>query len=157
MRKKRLSQFSAMPHYLADHLGHFGGRKGFEKPQILRWILFENQKFISYLVTCRWICHFAAPNLHTEVLAFMKLRTDAAFAVVEHHIVHAEFIVGDRPTIADFSLIGYTFYPTEETGYDFPTAHPNIAAWMKHISAPRGWKHSYKLLRDEQVPRHECR
>ncbi len=40
-------------------------------------------------------------------------------------------MVGDTPTIADFSLAGYVFYPVEEHGYDWAKSHPNIHAWTR--------------------------
>ena len=36
-------------------------------------------------------------------------------------------MVGDKPTIADFSLVGYMFYPPEESGYDWAKTNPNLA------------------------------
>ena len=39
------------------------------------------------------------------------------------------FMLGDRPTIVDFSLVGYLYYPCEETGFDLAAAFPAIDAW----------------------------
>ncbi len=55
-----------------------------------------------------------------------------------------EFLVGNRPTIADFSLVGYQYY-REETGID-PAATPHLAAWTQRIAALPGWKHPYDLM-----------
>ena len=45
-------------------------------------------------------------------------------------------MVGDRPTIADFSLAGYMFFPAEEHGYDWAKSHPNIHAWTQRLQRP---------------------
>ena len=61
------------------------------------------------------------------MLAFLKGRFDGALGIVEKHLAKSKFMVGDTPTIADFSLAGYMFYPAEENGYDWAKTHPNIA------------------------------
>ena len=66
-----------------------------------------------------------------NVLAFLKARFDAAAAIVDRHLAGSKFIVGDKPTIADFSVAGYVFYPVEEHGYDWAKSHPNIHAWTE--------------------------
>jgi glutathione S-transferase len=59
-----------------------------------------------------------------SVLAFLKGRFDAAAAIVDKHLASSKFMVGDKPTTADFSLAGYVFYPVEEHGYDWAKTHP---------------------------------
>lgn len=148
---KMLTQSGAILNYLAEILGVFGGRDAEERREIWRWILYDNHKFTSYFVTHRWLRSFAEAAPHPEVLAFLRARIDAAFAVVEEHLSRREFMVGDRLTIADFSLIGYLYFPTEETGYDLAKSHPGIAAWTNRLAAQPGWRHPYDMLPGEQV------
>ena len=85
------------------------------------------------------------------------LRIGTAFTVVDKHLAVQSFIVGDRPTVADFSLIGYLFFPLEETGYDLPKSYPHIAAWIARMAALPGWKDPYDLLPGERIkPRAEA-
>lgn len=97
-------------------------------------------------MTYRWLRSFEEAAPHPEVLLFLRSRIDAAFAVVEHHLSRHTFKVGDRATIADFSLIGYLYFSVEETGYDLERTHPNIAAWRARISGQPGWRHPYDIL-----------
>ena len=63
------------------------------------------------------------------VLAFLKGRFDGALGIVEKHLAKSKFMVGDRPTIADFSLAGYMFFPVEETRLRLgqePSQHPRL-------------------------------
>ena len=53
-------------------------------------------------------------------------------------------MLGDRPTIADFSMAGYLYYG-EETGFD-RSPFTNVEAWAKRIAALPGWKHPYDLM-----------
>jgi glutathione S-transferase len=146
-----LSQSGVILHHLADHLEQFGARSDDEKREILRWILFDNHKFTSYLATYRWIRSFASPQPHPEVLNFIRGRAESAFSVVEKHLADKEFVIGKRPTIADFSMAGYVFYPVEETGFDFLATHPNISNWMKRLSGLPGWRAPYDLLPGERI------
>ncbi|PMS36047.1 glutathione S-transferase family protein [Trinickia symbiotica] len=149
---KKLSQSGVILHYLADHLEKFGAKSDDEKHEVLRWMLFDNHKFTSYLATYRWIRSFASTQPHPEVLVFFRGRAEAAFAVVDRHLADNKFIVANRPTIADISMAGYVFYPTEETGFDFSATHPNIARWMDRISSLPGWKQPYDLMPGERIP-----
>ncbi|MEW6687833.1 MAG: glutathione S-transferase [Pseudomonadota bacterium] len=142
----RLTQSGVILHYLSDLLGKYGGRDDAEKREIWRWILFDNHKFTSYFVTHRWQRHFARPKGHPEVLAFLRTRVDAALAIVEKRLASRDFLLGEAISIADFSLIGYLYFPSEETGYDLISSHPCIWRWMQRIRQLPRWKHPYELL-----------
>jgi glutathione S-transferase len=148
---KKLSQSGAILHYLADRFEKYGGHNENERQEILRWILFDNHKFTDHIAPYRWLRSFAMPPAHPEVLSFLKGRADAAIAIVEIHLDDNEFMVSDRPTIADFSLAGYLFYPAEETGYEFSTTHPHISRWVARMSALPGWRPPYDMLPGERI------
>lgn len=57
-------------------------------------------------------------------MGWLKGRMDNAFGIVNQHLVNRAFMVGDQPTMADFSLCGYMFYPLEESGYDVAVSYP---------------------------------
>jgi glutathione S-transferase len=113
---------------------------------VLRWILFDNHKFTSYLATYRFMRALMPQAPDPQVLAFLKGRFEAAAGVVEKHLGASQFMLGDRPTIADFSLAGYVFYPVEEHGYDWATSHPNVHAWTERLRNLPGWKAPYDLM-----------
>lgn len=146
-----LTQSGVILDYLADRLGKFGAHNESEKREILRWILFDNHKFTSYLATYRFLRAFgpAAPN--ADVMKYLKGRVEAAYSIVETHLAHNEYIVGERPTIADFSLAGYVFYPADETGFDLLATYPNIARWAQRIASLPGWKDPYALMPGERI------
>nr|WP_088926383.1 glutathione S-transferase [Burkholderia multivorans] len=154
-RGKILSQSGVILDYLAEVIGCYGGRDADERREILRWILFDNHKFTSYFVTYRWLRAFEDKAPDPAVLSFLRSRIDAAFAVVEQHLAGRSFMVGERPTIADFSLIGYLFFPVEETAYDLDRTHPHIAAWRSRMARQTGWRHPYEMLPGTVIePRH---
>ena len=63
-------------------------------------------------------------------MGWLKGRMDNAFGIINQHLVNRAFMVGDQPTMADFSLCGYMFYPLEESGYDVAASYPHIHAWL---------------------------
>jgi glutathione S-transferase len=152
--EERLSQSGVILDYLAEQTGQFGPRDAGERREILRWLLFDNHKFTSYLATLRWFVGIQKAG-DPAVIAFLEGRVKSAFAIVDKHLAGRDFILGERPTIADLSTVGYLYYP-EETGID-RSATPNIEAWTRRIAALPGWKHPYDLMprarsaRDDRV------
>jgi glutathione S-transferase len=65
---------------------------------------------------------------------------------LEQHLQQSAFAVGDRPTVADFSMIAYLSYPNDETGYDFAASHPAVNAWLRRVASLPGWRSPYDLL-----------
>ena len=141
---RRLTQSGAILTYLAEKTGRFGGRDEEERFEILRWILFDNHKFTSYFATLRFLVGIQKTG-EGPVTEFLRGRAQTAFGIVEKHLATREFIIGDRPTIADISMVGYLYY-TEETGLD-RAPYPNIIGWAKRIAALPGWVPPYDLMR----------
>ena len=143
---RRLTQSGVILGYLAERTGKFGGRDADENREILRWILFDNHKFTSYYATLRFLFGLQKSG-ETPVTEFLRTRARGAYGVVEKHLAGRTFLLGDRPTVADFSLAGYAFY-TEPTGIDRKREFPNVDAWTGRIAALSGWKHPYDLMPD---------
>ncbi len=148
---RRLTQSGMILAYLANKHGRFGGSGEDEKQEILRWLLFDNHKFTSYFASYRFAKAFGPSAPNPAVMAWLKGRIDAAYAIVDKHLAPRKFIVGDAPTIADFSLCGYVFYPREESGYDIEGMYPNIAAWMGRVREIDGWASPYDILPGERL------
>jgi glutathione S-transferase len=147
----KLSQSGAILVQLAERTGKFAPQNEAEYTEALRWILFDNHKFTSYLASYRFLKSFAPQAADPSVLAFLKARFDAAARILDKHLAHAKFAIAERPTIADFSLAGYVFYPLEEHGYDWASTHPNIHAWSERVRAFPGWKDPYQLMPGERI------
>ena len=140
---KKLTQSGVILTYLAERTGRFGGRNDDERLEVLRWILFDNHKFTSYFATLRFLVGLQKTG-ETPVTEFLRTRALAAFGIIENHLAARPFMVGDAPTIADISMVGYLYHP-EETGID-RRPFPNIDAWTKRIAALPGWKAPYDLM-----------
>jgi glutathione S-transferase len=144
--KKKLSQSGVCLTYLAEHTGKFAPQGEDERLEALRWIIFDNQKVNGYLGPYRFLKNFARPTGDPAVLAFLKSRIDGSLAIVEKRLSNRSFVLGERPTIADISLVGYLYYPIEEFGFDIPGTHHAIGKWLDRVRALPGWKHPYELM-----------
>jgi len=149
---KKLSQSGAILSWLAETTGKFAPSTADDKYETLRWLLFDNHKFTSYLATYRFLRAISPDPPHPAVLEFLRGRVEAALAIAEKRLAMNPFIVGTMPTIADFSMVGYLFFPPQETGYDLAKSHPNIYKWTERIRALPGWKDPYELMPGGRVP-----
>lgn len=150
--ERRLTQSAAIMLFLAETHGRYGGTSEEERHQVLRWLFFDNHKFTSYFATWRFMKAFGATAPDPTMRQWFQGRIENAFGIVERHLARQPYMAGSAPTIADLSLCGYLFFPTEESGIDIPARYPAIAAWLERIKALPGWIGPYELLPGEQVP-----
>jgi len=132
--------------YLAERTGKFAPQGEDERLEALRWMIFDNQKVNGFLGPYRFLRNFAKPPGDPAVMAFLKGRIDGNLAIVETRLSSRSFVLGERPTIADISLVGYFYYPAEEFGFDIAGAHPSIGKWLDRMKALPGWRHPYELM-----------
>jgi glutathione S-transferase len=142
-RGKRLSQSGVILHYLAEHFARFGGTSPDEEREVLRWILWDNHKFTSYIATLRWMVTLAKVG-EPQVHEFLRGRVKTALTILNSHLEKGAFAVGNQPTIADISLCGYLYWP-EEFGVSW-SEYPRIGAWLDRIRALPGWVYPYDLM-----------
>jgi len=144
--KKKLTQSAVILTYLSDLNGKFKPHGEDEELESLRWIIFDNQKVNGFLGPYRFLKNFAKPAGDLAVMAFLKARIDNNLAIVNKRLEGRQFLVSDKPTIADVSMTAYLYYPAEEFGFDIAKDYPATGAWLKRMQALPGWKHPYDLM-----------
>jgi glutathione S-transferase len=142
-RGRRYTQSGVILDYLAATLGRFGAADDDERREILRWLLWDNHKLTSYTATYRFLRTFVATP-DPAVLAEFGKRAESAWGVLDAHLAGRRYVVAERLTIADLSLVGYLYWP-EELGVDW-NRFPHLRDWLERIRAEPGWVHPYKLL-----------
>jgi glutathione S-transferase len=142
---QRLTQTAPILLNLAKRYGRFGGQSEAERFEILRWLFWDNHKLSGYMATYRYYRAFTA-SPDAAVLAFLRRRLDDFLGILNGHLQDRAFAIGDRPTIADISLMAYLSFPKHESGYDLAKAHPAVDAWLGRIAALPGWRAPYDLL-----------
>jgi glutathione S-transferase len=146
----RLTQTAPILLRLAERHGRFGGADDQERFEILRWLFWDNHKLTSYMATFRFQRAFT-PAPDAQVLAFFRKRLDDFLGILEQHLHDRSFVIGDKPTIADLSMVGYLFFPKEETGFDLAASHPRVRAWLDRVAALPGWRSPYDLLPGQRM------
>ncbi|MBG1232284.1 glutathione S-transferase family protein [Aestuariivirga litoralis] len=138
---KMLSQSGVILDYLSSLTGKFSGRDADERREILRWILWDNHKFTSYIATLRFLVTLAKTG-DPAVIEWLRGRVNGSMGVLDKHLAGRAFLLGDRPTIADISLVGYLYY-----GDELPfEVLPHVTAWTERVKALPHWKHPYDLM-----------
>jgi glutathione S-transferase len=142
---ERRTQTAPILLQLAQQYGRFGGETEQEKFEVLRWLFWDNHKLTGYMATYRFARTFT-PNPDPKILAYFRKRLDDFLDILEQHVARNAFAIGERATIADFSMMAYLAFPADETGYDFAATHPGVHAWLQRIAALPGWQPAYDLL-----------
>jgi glutathione S-transferase len=149
---RKLSQSGVILTYLAERFGKFGPANEDERLETLRWIIFDNQKINGFLGPYRFLRTLAKPAGDPAVLNFLKGRVTGNLAIVDKRLSERSFLLGERPTIVDISMVGYLYYPAEEFGFDIAADYPSIGAWLERIKGLPGWKHPYELMPGHPLP-----
>jgi glutathione S-transferase len=139
----KLSQSGVILDYLAERTRKFSAKSDDERREILRWLLFDNHKFTSYIATLRFLTTFAG-GADPNIGEFLKGRAENALRIVEGELGSRDFIIGKRATIADFSMCGYLYFE-DELGLSLKP-YGAIRRWLDRIAALPGWKHPYDLM-----------
>jgi glutathione S-transferase len=152
---ERLTQTAPVLLMLAEQYGRFGGENAKEKFELLRWLFWDNHKLTGYMATYRYTRAFM-PKPDPQVLKYFRRRLDDFLSILEQHMKTSAFAIGERPTVADISMMAYLHFPASETGYDFATSHPAVHAWLQRIAALPGWQSAYDLLPGKRLKYYTC-
>lgn len=143
---KKLTQSGVILSYLARKSGKFLPQNEEQELESLRWIIFDNQKVNGFLGPYRFLKNFAKPAGDPAIMAFLQGRAQGNLAIVNKRLTGRQYLVSDKPTIADVSMTAYLYYPAEEFGFDIAKDYPAIGAWLQRMKALPGWKHPYDLM-----------
>ncbi len=141
----KLAQSGVIQSYVTEKTGQFGGGNSEERREVQMWVLWDNHKLSSQAGVTRFMMNFLPPEKRPEpVINFMLGRLKGVYAVLNEALKGREWLVGDAPTMADFSCCGYLYYP-EPFGFE-RKEWPEIDRWLGNIAALDGWKHPYDLM-----------
>ncbi|MDP7152217.1 MAG: glutathione S-transferase [Paracoccaceae bacterium] len=142
---RTLTQSGAIQMYVSDKSGKFGGATPDEAREIMRWVLWDNNKLCGQAGMTRFLMNFLPEEKRpAEVIAWYQGRLKTVYSILDTHLEGRDWIVGDSITNADFSCCGYLFYD-EPFGFD-RADWPNIDRWLSNIEGLDGWKHPYDLM-----------
>ena len=131
---------------LAKQYGRFGGETEQEQFELLRW-LFSGQSQADRLHGDLSLSFARSRRLPTRTCSPIFAGGSTTSCRSSKGICRRmQFAIGERPTIADISMMAYLHYPADETGYDLAASHPAISAWLRRMAQLPGWKSAYDLL-----------
>ena len=126
-----LSESNAILNYLADGT-ELISKDSFERAKILQWQFFEQYSHEPYIAVARFIAKYLSlPEDKKEEYEAKQAGGHKALKVMENQLSKTDYLVGDRLTIADISLYGYT-HVADEGGFDL-SEYPAILEWIARI------------------------
>ncbi|WP_227421444.1 glutathione S-transferase family protein [Pacificispira spongiicola] len=134
---RTLSESNAILFYLAEGTDYFPSDP-FKRAQVMSWMFWEQYQHEPTLAVARFWCHHMEMTPERKaLLAEKRAKGNDALALMEKNFIHADWCVGDDPTIADISLYSYTSV-CEEGGFDLK-AYPAVRRWLDRVAALPGF------------------
>lgn len=139
-------QSNAILIHLARKTGAWGAQDEDTMKQCLQWLFWEANKIGMCLPQLRAAARFPQAALSDGAKTWLMARYTHDINLLDARFSDGRaFIVGDAPTIADFSLCGYLYFADEA---ELPVPE-HVAAWLQRLSELPSWQHPYKLMRSE--------
>ncbi|OCJ32854.1 glutathione S-transferase family protein [Agrobacterium tumefaciens] len=101
--------------------------------QIQRWLSVAAGQIAFGPAAARLITVFGAKYNADEVIA----RAHALYSVLDRELATRQWLVSDRPTIADVAIYSYTARAPE--GNVDLSAYPNVRAWLERVESLTGF------------------
>jgi glutathione S-transferase len=111
----------------------------YELAQALQWMFFEQYDFEPNIAVARFLIMYApgGAEQYADRLPALQERGNEALAALERHLGEdRHYVVGDRLSIADIALFGYT-HVAGEGGFDLGR-YPAIRAWIARVATEPG-------------------
>jgi glutathione S-transferase len=129
-----LAESNAIIDYLAEGTEYLPAHR-YERAQILGWQFFEQYEIEPNLAVARFFKLFnVTPS--EETLKSKHAGGDKALQALERGLTGKSFLVGERYSVADISLYGYT-HVAAQGGFDL-SPYPSILAWIDRVAAQPG-------------------
>jgi glutathione S-transferase len=133
---RHLAESNAILCYLA-HGTDYLPEDGYERAKVLQWLFFEQYDHEPNIAVARfWVSILGQPERFAGELVGKREGGYRALDAMERQLAGAAFLVGDRYTIADISLYGYT-HVADEGGFELDR-YPGIRAWLERVAAQPG-------------------
>jgi glutathione S-transferase len=111
-----------------------------ERAQTLQWMFFEQYSHEPYIAVARfWLAFAPKDALETKrhLVPDWHSKGHAALGVMETHLSQHAWFGGERYSIADIALYGYT-HCAADGGFDL-AAYPAVRRWIGRVAAQPGY------------------
>ena len=134
-----LPESNAITWYLAEGSPLIPADK-FARAQMLQWMFFEQYSHEPYIAVARfWMVFVPKEKLREKehLIPEWHAKGNAALGVMEDHLKKNDWFAGDRYSLADISLYGYT-HCAEEGGFNLKK-YLAVSAWLARIAGTKGF------------------
>jgi glutathione S-transferase len=133
---RALGESGAILLYLADGTELIPDDR-FERAQMLQWMFFEQYDLEPNIAVARfWVSVSGTPERWADQLPGKLEAGNRTLAAMERHLTDRTFLVGERYTLADIALYGYT-HVADEGGFELER-YPAVRAWLERVRAQPG-------------------
>jgi glutathione S-transferase len=130
---RHLAESNAILHFLADGTALLPSDPWLHA-LVLQWQFFEQYSHEPYIATARFIAKYLGmPDSRRAEYEGKQAGGNAALGVMEGHLAHHDYFVGEGFTIADISLYGYT-HVAHEGGFSL-AGYPAVQRWLARVAA----------------------
>jgi len=129
-----LGESNAMLLHLAEG-SHLMPRDAAERMRVNEWLFWEQSSHEPYISPARfWIAIMPEGRADkADQIAMWHERGAKSLALLDNHLSDNDFLVGNRYTVADIGLYGYT-HVAGEGEFDM-TLYPAVCAWIERVQA----------------------
>jgi glutathione S-transferase len=133
-----LAESAAILHFLAEGSPLIPDGR-WERAQMLQWMFFEQYSHEPYVAVARFWLAFAKPEAleaKRHLVPEWHEKGNAALGVMETHLSGHDWFAGDRYSIADIALYGYT-HCAADGGFDL-ARYPAVSRWLGRVAGEPG-------------------
>lgn len=111
----------------------------FSRAKMLQWMFFEQSSLEPYISPARFLISIlpsGSAGREKDIAAWQE-RGRKGLKLLDDHLRGRKFIVGDRYTVADIGVFGYT-HVADEGGFDFAD-YPAVRDWIARVEDTEGF------------------
>lgn len=131
---RALAQSNAIIGYLAEGTALVPADP-YDRARVYEWLFWEQYSHEPYIAVARFQ-RLLGGKRADEVEPRLMERGHAALARMEGALTRADWLVGDKPTLADLALVAYTRV-AHEGDFDL-SAYPAVRGWIGRVETAFG-------------------
>jgi glutathione S-transferase len=135
---RTLPESGAILCYLADGSALIPTDR-WDRAQMMQWMFFEQYSHEPYIAVARfWLAYKPAAELEAKkhLVPEWHAKGNAALGVMETHLKTHDWFAGNRYSIADIALYGYT-HVANEGGFNL-SEFPAVSRWLTRVAEQPG-------------------
>jgi len=131
---RTIAESNAMLWYLAAG-SHLAPQSNYDQAMAVQWMIFEQTRLEPNISPARFFTTILPEHREEKSaeIAEWQRKGHQGLVLLDAHLSKHDFIAGDRYSIADIAVYGYT-HVAGEGGFDL-SAYPGVMAWLDRIAA----------------------